>query len=148
MPRTGKTKWTSKLLAPPSLTLIAVDQASGDLWGAGYSDHERGTMALVQLDPATGVVIKTSPATSLGSGWEINALPGIVSVDTAGSALVFPAQKQAAPGKLDPEISLVYLPFSPADGRPRASAGFCTLHTAKTNFTCPKLLRALHHPTA
>jgi outer membrane protein assembly factor BamB len=138
---TGKIKFEKKLDAPPSLTLIGVDSRTGKLWGGGYSDHELGTMALLELDPTTGDVLSNTPASTLGTGWTMNILPGVVAVDSAAGALVFPARK-FPPGNPN-FVSLIRLPFPSSNDAPSATENFCTLDapSKKSNFTCPKLLR-------
>jgi hypothetical protein len=142
----GKIRFEKELDVPPSLTLIAVDSSTGRLWGAGYSDHAGGTMTLLELDTATGAILSNTPATALGTGWNLNALPGIVAIDSAKGALVFPATSDSKSAVGNPQVSLVRLPFPVTKVMPTATSGFCTLSTTHTNFTCPKLLHYYDAP--
>ena len=107
--------------------------SAGRLWGVGFDATQ--TLLLLQIDPSSGAVLRTTAATSLGGGWNPNVLPGVVAIapatgrrarrgvggvgggrgvddDDDAAAVVFPAQQRGVDGLKS--ISLVSLSTSAA----------------------------------
>jgi len=137
----GKIAVERPLSASNAIYLIAYCRACDELWAVGLQSMQRdgGTIALYQLEVATGNVMSTSVLDGLGNDWNINTLPGIVTIDEEAGEIVFPASQRDSLAQSG-NVFLVRVPLTNPKAATRPTKAFCHIKTRTTEYDCPKAL--------